>query len=132
MRFDWSDPAIRTKALARPRARADATLRASVQEILDDVQRRGWAGLVDQAMRIDQVIPAPIDVAPLADAARASIPLQSQDAMRQAAAAIEKFHRQTLPREVEVITYPGLRVAKRWRPLRRAGLYVPGGRAPLF
>ena len=27
---------------------------------------------------------------------------------------------------------PGLRVAKQWRPLGSAGLYVPGGTAPLF
>ena len=27
---------------------------------------------------------------------------------------------------------PGLSVAKQWRPLDSAGLYVPGGKAPLF
>ena len=27
---------------------------------------------------------------------------------------------------------PGLSVAKLWRPLDRVGLYVPGGKAPLF
>ena len=52
--------------------------------------------------------------------------------MRLAAKAIEVFHRQAKPRDVEVNTYPGVVVAKRWRPLDRIGLYVPGGRAPLF
>jgi histidinol dehydrogenase len=37
-----------------------------------------------------------------------------------------------MPTDTEVITYPGLSVAKEWRPIRRAGLYVPGGKAPLF
>jgi histidinol dehydrogenase len=52
--------------------------------------------------------------------------------MRLAARNIETFHRQTLPSDSQVIPYPGLSVAKQWRPIHRAGLYVPGGKAPLF
>ena len=115
-----------------PRARYDAALRSAVEAIVDDVRSRGWPALVEHAIRLDQREPRPIAVAPLADAARRSLPTAAQDAMRRAARAIETFHRQTLPRDVEVLTYPGLSVAKQWRPLDRVGLYVPGGRAPLF
>jgi histidinol dehydrogenase len=52
--------------------------------------------------------------------------------MRLAARHIETFHLRTRPEPVEVLTTPGLSVSKIWRPLDRAGLYIPGGRAPLF
>jgi histidinol dehydrogenase len=123
---------VRGEALARPRGRDDAVLRAAVAAIVDDVRKRGWPALVEQAVRIDGREPAALDVVPFANAARLSLPAAAQDAMRRAARAIESFHRQTLPSEIEVSTYPGLSVAKQWRPLSRAGLYVPGGRAALF
>jgi histidinol dehydrogenase len=132
MQFDWSDPTVHVNALARPGARYDAGLRAAVEAIVDDVSTRGWPALVEHGVRIDGREPAPVSVVPFADAARRSLPAEAQDAMRQAATAIETFHRQTRPRDVEVVTYPGLRVAKLWRPLDRVGLYVPGGRAALF
>ncbi|MBT8427009.1 MAG: histidinol dehydrogenase, partial [Erythrobacter sp.] len=54
------------------------------------------------------------------------------EAIELARANIARFHRETLPRDTEVETMPGLTVAKRWLPLSSAGLYVPGGKAPLF
>ena len=132
MRFDWSDPMVRADALARPRGRDDTALRQAVGAIVDDVRRGGWPALVEHALRIDGRAPSQIAVAPFAAEARRSLPREAQEAMRLAARTIDSFHRQTLPRDVEVITYPGLSVTKQWRPLTRAGLYVPGGRAPLF
>ncbi|WP_324808246.1 histidinol dehydrogenase [Sphingomonas sp. LY29] len=131
-RFDWVQTSQREEALARPRGRGDAALRASVMSIVDDVRDRGWDAVVDVATRIDGAAPKSIEVAPFADEARRILPAAAQEAMRLAARAIETFHRQTLPRNTEVITYPGLSVSKLWRPLSRAGLYVPGGKAPLF
>ncbi|MEO6063956.1 MAG: histidinol dehydrogenase [Thermoflexales bacterium] len=132
MRFDWSDPSVRAKALARPRGRDDAALREAASAIVDDVRARGWQALAEQALRIDGREPGPLSVAPFAVEARRSLPIEAQDAMHLATRTIEMFHRQTLPVDADVITYPGLSVAKQWRPLARAGLYVPGGRAPLF
>ena len=132
MRVDWSDPAVRSAALARPRGREDAALRAEVGAIIDDVRKRGWPALVEQAVRIDGRAPGPVEVAPFAAEARRSVPVEAQEAMRLAARNIETFHRATLPRDIEVETFPGLRVAKQWRPLDNAGLYVPGGKVPLF
>ena len=132
MRFDWSDETIRAAALARPRGRDDAALFEAVRAIVDDVRTRGWAGLVEQAQRIDGRAPGRIEVAPFAAEARATIPPEAQDAMKLAARYIEAFHRATLPSDTEVTTFPGLSVAKQWRPIDRAGLYVPGGKAALF
>ena len=130
--FDWSDPATRDAALARPSGRDDPALREAVAGIVNDVRDRGWDALAEQALRIDGRAPSRIAVAPYAEQARRSLPEEAQDAMKLAARNIEVFHRETRPRDVEVTTAPGLTVAKQWRPLDRAGLYVPGGKAPLF
>ncbi|HMD14318.1 MAG TPA: histidinol dehydrogenase, partial [Bacteroidota bacterium] len=45
---------------------------------------------------------------------------------------IEQFHRAQLPKPVEVQTMRGVVCRREWRPIRRVGLYVPGGSAPLI
>lgn len=45
---------------------------------------------------------------------------------------IRAFHRAQLPDPVEVVTAPGVRCRQRAVPIRRVGLYIPGGSAPLF
>ena len=131
-RFDWRDEASRTSALARPRGRGDAALLDAVRAIVADVRTNGWPALVEQAIRIDGAAPALIPVAPYAAEARRSFPSAALDAIDLARRNIERFHRQTRPRDIEVITMPGLSVAKQWRALGSAGLYIPGGKAPLF
>lgn len=131
-RFDWSDEASRDAALARPRGREDGALLDAVRAIVDDVRTRGWDALVEQSQRIDRVTPQHIAVAPYAARARAELPADAVAAMALAAHNIETFHKQTRPIDTEVIPYPGLSVAKQWRAIGSAGLYVPGGKAPLF
>jgi len=119
-------------ALKRPSGRDDPALLEAVRAIVSDVRARGWAALVEQSLRIDGAAPELISVAPFAEEARRTLPAAAIAAMTLARRNIENFHRQTRPRDVEVITIPGLSVAKQWRPLGSAGLYVPGGKAPLF
>lgn len=130
--FDWSDPTIRAAALARPGRRGDPALLESVQAIVADVRARGWDAVVEHACRIDGAPPEQIAVAPFAARARSELAADVQSAIALAARNIEAFHRATLPRDVSVSPSPGLTVEKQWRALQRAGLYVPGGKAPLF
>ncbi|MBA3577584.1 MAG: histidinol dehydrogenase [Sphingomonas sp.] len=131
-RFDWSDKASRGAALARPSRRDGGTLAAAVHAIVGDIRARGWEALVEQALRIDGAAPQHLAVAPEAQKARRILPKEAQDAITLAIRNIDYFHRQTLPRDVEVTNMPGVSVAKQWRPLTSVGLYVPGGVAPLF
>jgi len=131
-RFDWSDIGARSAALARPRGREDRALTASVQAIIADVRNRGWPALCEQALRIDGAEPGLVPVARFAEQARVTLSTAALDAMALALRNIEAFHRQTRPRDVTVTTMPGLDVAKQWRALGSAGLYIPGGKAPLF
>ena len=127
-RFSAGDPA----ALKRPGARDDPALLDAVRAIVDDVRANGWSALVEQAIRIDGAAPALIPVTSYAAEARSTFPQSALDAIDLARRNIERFHRQTRPLDIEVITMPGLSVAKQWRALGSAGLYIPGGRAPLF
>jgi histidinol dehydrogenase len=132
--LDWSrlDPAGRSEALARPAKRSDPAMQAAVRDIVEDVRSRGWAGLRAQAVRLDGEPPRLVPVAPLAAEARRSLAPEQLTAIGLAAANIRAFHEGSLPAEHRVETMPGLTVRKIWRPIDRVGLYVPGGRTPLF
>jgi histidinol dehydrogenase len=133
-RFVWGElsGAGRCAALARPRQRTDEKLRSAVASIVDEVRRRGWRGLVELAVRIDGEAPQEVDVRPLAAEARRRLPADQVAAMEFAAERIAAFHEASLPSDFAMETAPGLTVRKTWRPIDRVGLYVPGGRTPLF
>jgi histidinol dehydrogenase len=133
-RLVWNDlnAAGRRSALARPKARADERLRADVGSIVDDVSRRGWRGLCDIALRIDGEKPREVDVRPLALAARRRLAREQVEAIEFAAGRIRAFHEASVPADFAMETTPGLMVRKTWRPIDRVGLYVPGGKTPLF
>jgi histidinol dehydrogenase len=133
-RFVWGElsGAGRRAALARPKQRTDEQLRSAVQSIVDEVRRRGWRGLVDVAVRIDGEAPREVDVRPLAAAARRRLPADQVAAIELAAERIAAFQKASRPSDFAMETAPGLTVRKVWRPIDRVGLYVPGGKTPLF
>jgi len=132
--LDWSSlgASARADALARPAQRGDPALRAAVRAIVDDVRSRGWEGLCAQALRLDGAAPQRVPVAPLAADARRSLAAEQVAAIELAARNIAAFHEGSLPGEHRVETMPGLVVRKLWRPIDRVGLYIPGGKTPLF
>jgi histidinol dehydrogenase len=103
-----------------------------VRAIVEDIRRRGWDALVEQAVRIDGEAPRLVPVAAPAAAARRALSAEQVQAIELAAANIRAFHEGSLPAEHRVETMPGLVVRKVWRAVDRIGLYVPGGRTPLF
>jgi histidinol dehydrogenase len=132
--LDWNrlDSDGRREALARPAQRSDPALQAAVRAIVDDVRSRGWAGLAAQALRLDGELPRLVPVAPVAAEARRRLAPEQVEAIELAAANIRAFHSGSLPAEHRVETLPGLIVRKVWRPIDRVGLYIPGGKTPLF
>jgi histidinol dehydrogenase len=135
-RIDWSslDARGRRDALARPRRRNDTEIGRVVAEILADVRDRGGAAVSDWALKIDGAPPRRILIDPATvSAARAALPPADTRALRMAAENIRIFHQSTRPEDTDwVETTRGVRSRHVWRPLRTAGLYVPGGTAPLF
>lgn len=130
----WSelDCGGRREALARPPQRSDPALRAAVFKIVEEVRAGGWDALCRAARRLDGEEPRLVPVAQGAARARRSLSPDEVDAIGLAARNIAAFHAGSLPAEHEVETMPGLVVRKLWRPIDRVGLYVPGGKTPLF
>ena len=113
--------------------RAEKNVEDVVDGILADVRARGDAALKEYALKFDgasieelQVTQAEIDEA------FANMDPYFLETLKEAAANIEAFHRAQLPQEVRIETMPGVRCMQRAVPIRRVGLYVPGGQAPLF
>ena len=98
-RVIWNElgAAARRSALARPRQRSDEMLQTAVRAIVDQVQRDGWRGLVDLALRIDGEAPRAVEVGPLAASARRRLPTDQVEAMQFAASRIRAFHEASLP-----------------------------------
>ena len=135
-RLDWSslDAAGRKAALARPRQRTEARVTDVVRQIFDDVQSRGGAAVTDWAVKLDKAPPRRIAITPdVVSEARNAMPPADTRCIRIAAENVRVFHEMTKPVDTDwVETTPGVRSKLVWRPIGSAGLYVPGGTAPLF
>lgn len=134
--IDWAslDDASRHHALERPTRRNDAKITDGVRAILDDVQARGSAAVTEWSERLDGVAPRRIAIKGQTVAeARAALPPAATHALRIAAENVRLFHESTRPQDGDwVETTAGVRSRIAWRPIGSAGLYVPGGTAPLF
>lgn len=133
-RIDWNqlDEREREAALARPEQRAERALQNGVLAIVEGIRDGGWEGLCDIARRLDGEEPKRVAVAPLAAEARNSLAAEQVAAIELAADNVRRFHEACMPSDIAVETLPGLTVRKVWRPIDRIGLYVPGGKMPLF
>jgi len=133
-RIDWKtlDEAGRDAALARPAQSRAQELRQGVEAIIADVRVRGDVSLRELTARYDG---ATLDGLAVTDAefaeAEARLSPELKAAVIEAAGRIETFHRVAALAEVAVDTAPGVRVERVLRPIRRVGLYVPAGGAPL-
>ena len=116
------------------RAEQDNSLIAErVQAIVDRVAREGDAALKALAKDIDGV---ELDSLKVSDAefkeAAEKVSPEVKAAIEVARKNISAFHTAQLPRVVRVETQPGVVCIQRPVAIRRVGLYIPGGTAPLF
>lgn len=125
-RSEW--PALTARC-----TRQEEEIEERVAAILAEVRTDGDAALRRIVRRIEGYLPETFEVTRerRAEAAKAVSP-QLKAALEQAKANIEAFHRAQLPAQVEVETMPGVRCVQRAVAIGRAGLYIPGGKAPLF
>ncbi|MFC4556388.1 histidinol dehydrogenase [Georgenia faecalis] len=132
-RIDLRDSVLDTLGLAAvlPRAALDVEgARARIAPVIDDVRARGGAALRDLAERFDGVRPEHLRV-PAAALASALDDLDPEvrAALEIAIAHNRRGHEAQLPTERTTEIVPGGYVRQRWVPVRRVGLYVPGGLA---
>ena len=120
-------------ALTERFTRQEEEITRQVAEILADVKSGGDRSLREITRRVEGRDPGTFEVpADVRAEAAALIPAALKEALATAKTNIETFHRAQLTPEVDTETMPGIRCVQRAVPIRRVGLYIPGGKAPLF
>src|SRR5688500_13182816 len=125
-RKDW--PGILQRPYADNRA-----LFGTVQQIMDEVASGGDAALKKLAHQFDGIAPDSLQVndKEIEEAAN-GVPDKLKQAIQQARANIETFHRSQLLPVKKVETMPGVVCWQQQVAIEKVGLYIPGGTAPLF
>ena len=102
----------------------------SVASILTEVQNRGDQALLKMAERFDEVVLTELEVPSDAwEKANDALDPLVRKALQRAARNIRAFHEIQVPGDVSLDVEPGVRITRSWAPLRRIGVYAPGGRA---
>jgi histidinol dehydrogenase len=113
-----------------PRAELDvAAAVEQVRPIVEDVRQRGDEAVRKYTARFDGVDRpggARVPAAALAEAL-ANLDPRVRAALTEAARRARLVHRSQLPAESWTAVAPGSTVTERYLPVRRAGVYVPGG-----
>ncbi|RZI95846.1 MAG: histidinol dehydrogenase [Microbacterium sp.] len=116
-------------AVPRASAARDEALTTAAR-IVHDVAERGETALREQAAQFDGVERYDIRVPEhhLEEALHALDPVV-REALEEAIARVRRASAAQVPAPVTTQIAPGARVEQRWRPVRRVGVYVPGGKA---
>ncbi len=129
-------PRIEWPKLISRAAESDSDIDASVRATLEYVWTQGDKAVLDLESRYDNIVFTSVEALKVSDKeiaeATASVSPELKAAIAQAYSNIRKFHSAQMPQTVKVETSPGVVCYQKAVPLRRVGLYIPGGRAPLF
>ena len=123
-------PAERAALVTRT-AVPDRNIRAQAADIVDDVRNRGdqavlalneryGGGAANGELRVteDAIERAASEVEPAL-----------ATALQRAIDAVRSVHERQTPIDIEYEPSPGVSIRRRWSPMRRVGVYVPGGGA---
>ena len=111
----------------------DTVIEQRVRAILERIRQGGDEALRAITTEIDGRCPESLQVSEAEFAeAESSVSDELKSAIRQAASNISAFHKAQQTPAVDVYTMPGVHCRRRVLPIRRVGLYIPGGSAPLF
>jgi histidinol dehydrogenase len=133
LKFGAPDFPRRLAAFCRG-AEIPAAIAASVASILADVRERGDEAVARCAASFDgaRLRPRDFRVKPSeVAAAYRGLPAGDRRALAEARAGILEFNRRGLPRDWTGRSRQGAVVGEKFDPIRRVGLYIPGGHAPL-
>lgn len=121
------------KEFSKPVAQA-AEISSVVADVIADVAARGdeavlyYTAKFDHAKLLQKQLRVP---ASAIEAAYASLEPEKLAAMKEAAESIRSFHAQTLRKNWKKKNPQGAIVGEMFFPIRRVGLYIPGGQVPL-
>lgn len=130
----WSalDASARQQALARPAVAHGAELKAQVERLIAQVRADGDDALRALTRRFDGPTLAQLRVSAEAfERAEQQVKSELRAAIEEAYLRIKAFHLAGQGSAYTLETAPGVKCARVIRPIRRVGLYVPSGSAPL-
>lgn len=130
-----ADGSAERRQLDAMRARASQTgeeINRAAASIMDDVRRRGYEAVREYSLKFDKSEPRELEAEEL-EAAAKRIPPELLNALQKSADHIRAYQSRLRDEirfgEVSWDSPVGGRVGRIVRPLRRVGVYVPGGRA---
>ena len=101
-----------------------------VEEILQEVKNCGDIAVEKFTKKFDGFNPSPMQVSTeLIKNAWDEIDSNLKRSLELAYKRIKKFHEQEIPESFSIKGEHGDIVQRRWRPVKNAGIYIPGGRA---
>tara|TARA_Y100001978_G_C23690537_1_gene434525 strand:- start:1319 stop:2605 length:1287 start_codon:yes stop_codon:yes gene_type:complete len=106
------------------------SINLTVKNILKNVKDKGDEALKELTLKFDGFNPDSLDIKEkeiLEAWESTSDPLK--EALKNAKEKIEKFHFQEIPQSFSLKGINGENVQRKWLPVQRAGIYIPGGRA---
>ncbi|MFB6085581.1 MAG: histidinol dehydrogenase [Halodesulfurarchaeum sp.] len=102
--------------------------RETVREIIEQVRSEGDAAIRELSSRFDGVDVDSIEITDRVAGATPAVDPAVRTAIEDAAANIRAFHREQVPTDWRA-DFEGRELGRRFRPLERVGIYVPGGTA---
>lgn len=114
-----------------PRSQTDVTVATeAAAALIAEVRQHGETALRAQALRFDQVEPPRIRIHGEEIAAAVSgLDSAVRDALEEAISRVTAASQAQIPGPTVTTLATGAEVIQRWMPVRRVGLYVPGGKA---
>ncbi len=107
---------------------------SAVASVINAVRRGGDSAVIDFTRKFDGV---ELDASSLKvsekefSAAMKSVPAEDKKAVREAVACVKAYNLHSKPKNWRAKNPHGAQVGENFYPIRRVGLYIPGGNAPL-
>jgi histidinol dehydrogenase len=115
---------------AEKRYNVDFKIEEYVKEIIEDVRVRRDYALIDYTEKFDCVKISRDEIEVSRERIKEALSIVPEDyikALEEMYNRLLKFHKMQFPSGFETEVVPGVKLEFRWLPLRRVGLYVPGG-----
>ena len=103
-----------------------------VEKVLADVKERGDKAVIEYAKKFDRASLKTLRVSEkeIKDAVK-NTPAADKAEIKKAIACVRFFHKRTMPKNWRAKNPHGAVVGENFYPIRRVGLYIPGGQVPL-
>ncbi len=107
-----------------------ANAKNAVEEIVEKVKQVGDKALIQYTKQFDGFLPNTLSISQeLMKDAWDQTPKPLQKALSIAKNRIKDFHQFQIPKEILIKGTYGEKLGRRWKPVSKAGIYIPGGRA---